>query len=171
MKNIWLLLYYLVGYNLPSRYFPFGVQFSKFRAFLVRRILGVNCGENLEIESGVLLGRFDDVKIGRDVQINERSRLRNVEIGDGVMIAPEVYVLHSGHSHSRLDIPMRFQGETRYEKTVIADDVWVGARAIILPGRRIGKGAIIAAGSIVTKDVDPFTIVGGNPARVIGRRE
>lgn len=171
MKKLWLLIYYLVGFNLPSRYFPFGVQFSRFRALIVKRILGKACGKNLEIEAGVLLGKFDDVTIGNDVQINERSRLRNVDIGNSVMIAPEVYVLHSGHGYSRLDVPMRFQGETKYGKTIIEDDVWIGARAIILPGRRICKGAIVAAGSVVTKDVNPFEIVGGNPARIIGNRE
>jgi acetyltransferase-like isoleucine patch superfamily enzyme len=53
---------------------------------------------------------------------------------------------------------------------VVEDDVWIGAGSIILPGRRIGTGAIIGAGSVVSKDVDPYTVVGGNPIRLISRR-
>ena len=63
------------------------------------------------------------------------------------------------------------QGETFYPKTIIEDDVWIGARVLILPGRRIGKGSIIAAGSVITKDVAPYSIVGGNPAHLIKTRK
>ena len=170
MKNLWILVYYLFGYNLPSRYFPLGTKFSKFRAYLLSRILKENCGVNLDIEAGVLFGKFDDVKIGNNVQINENSRLRNVDIGNDVMIAPEVYILHSGHNFNSTNISMRFQGEKFYNKTIIEDDVWIGARAIINAGKKIGKGAIVATGSVVTKDVEPYTIVGGNPARFIKNR-
>lgn len=170
MKKFWILLYYIIGYNLPSRYFPLGRQFSKFRAFIVNRILKNQCGYNLEIEASVLVGKFDDIIIGNNVQINERSRLRNVSIGNDVMIAPEVYILHSGHAYASKEITMRFQGEKYYPQTIIEDDVWIGARAIINPGKKIGQGAIVAAGSVVTKDVDPYTIVGGNPAKFIKNR-
>ena len=170
MKNIWILFYYLIGYNLPSRYFPLGAKCSRFRAFLVKQILKNNCGSNLEIEAGVLAGKFDDVTIGNNVQINERTRLRNVKIGNDVMIAPEVYILHSGHVFDDKEITMRFQGEKFYPVTIIEDDVWIGARAIINAGKKIGKGSIVAAGSVVTKDVEPYTIVGGNPAKIIKNR-
>jgi maltose O-acetyltransferase len=53
---------------------------------------------------------------------------------------------------------------------VIEDDVWIGTRAIILPGRRLGKGCIVGAGAVVTKDVEPHSIVAGNPARAVGSR-
>jgi len=165
------MFYYFLGYRLPSRYFPIGMTSSKVRASIIKKILRNDCGENLEIEARVLLGRFDDVEIGDNVQINEHCRLRNVTIGNNVMIAPEVYVLHSGHEHARNDIPMRFQPEKYYPKTVIEDDAWIGARAIILPGRRIGKGSIVAAGCVVVRDVEPYSVVGGNPSRVIGRRD
>lgn len=170
MKNSWIILYYIIGTNLPSRYFPLGKSCSKFRAFLVKKILNDKCGNNLEIEANVLLGKFDDVSIGNNVQINERSRLRNVSIGNDVMIAPEVYILHSGHVFDDKEITMRFQGEKFYPKTIIEDDVWIGARAIINAGKKIGKGSIVAAGSVVTKDVEPYTIVGGNPAKIIKNR-
>ena len=132
--------------------------------------MGKNCGTNIELEGGVLLGRFVDIEIGNNAQINQNSIVRSVKIGNDVMIAPDVYFLHSGHHYENLHIPMRWQGETKYPKSVVEDDVWIGARSIIMPGRRIGKGSIVAAGSVVVKDVQPFTIVGGNPAKEIKKR-
>lgn len=170
MKGFWVLFYYIFGYNLPSRYFPLGSKFSNFRAFLIKRILAEKCGDNLEIEGGVLMGKFDDIIIGNNVQINEFSRIRNTIIGNDVMIAPYVYILHSGHNFESKEITMRFQGEKFYPKTIIEDDVWIGARSIINAGKKIGKGAIVAAGSVVTRDVEPYTIVGGNPAKTIKKR-
>jgi len=170
LKNIWILFYYLIGFYLPNRYYPLGCEFSKIRAFLVKRILKSKCGTNLEIEGRVLLGKFDDITIGNNVQINENSRLRNVKIGDDVMIAPSVYILHSGHNFESKEISMRFQGDRLYPETIIEDDVWIGACSIINAGKKIGKGSIVAAGSVVTKDIEPYTIVGGNPAMIIRKR-
>jgi len=76
----------------------------------------------------------------------------------------------SNHRFDRTDIPMIDQGNTEPKAVVIEDDVWIAARAIILPGVRIGKGAVIAAGAVVTKDVPPYTVVGGIPARKIKSR-
>lgn len=170
IKKLFLFFYYLVLYHLPNRYFPMGKTLSKIRGSYISLILGNKCGKNLELEGQVLMGKMDDIQIGHNVQINERSRIRNVIIGNDVMIAPEVYFLHSGHHYDRQDIPMRWQGESHYPHTIVEDDVWIGARCIIMPGRKIGKGAIVAAGSVVTKDVEPYTIVGGNPAREIKKR-
>lgn len=155
---------------MPSQYFPLGKISCKLRFILWKRILKSNIGTNVKIQSGVLVGKFADIKIGSNVAINENSRLRNVDIGNYVLIAPEVYILHSGHGYSIKDIPMYDQGETHYAKTIIEDDVWIGARSLILPGRKIGRGSIVAAGSVVTKDVEPYSIVGGNPAKVIKLR-
>jgi maltose O-acetyltransferase len=171
LRRIYLVLYYLIGYNLPSHYFPFGNISTRFRVFLAKKLLGKDCGEHIKIQGRVLLGRFDDVTIGHHTRINDNSRLRNVDIGSYVLIAPQVYILHSGHGYTDTSVPMLLQGETHYKKTVIEDDVWIGARSLIMPGRRVGKGAIVAAGSVVTKDIDPYSIVGGNPAKLIKYRK
>ena len=170
MKSLWLFIYYAIGYSLPSQYFPFGKISCKLRGFLIKHILNKDCGKNIKIQSQVLFGRFTDITIGDNTAINERSRLRNVCIGSDVLIAPEVYILHSGHSYSRIDIPIKLQGETFYSKTIVENGAWIGARSIIMPGKRIGEGAIIAAGSVVTKSVPPYAIVGGNPASIIKYR-
>ena len=65
---------------------------------------------------------------------------------------------------------IRNQGRTEIKPVIIGDDVWIGARAIIMPGIVIGRGAVIGAGSVVTKNVDEYAVVAGNPARVIKYR-
>jgi maltose O-acetyltransferase len=170
IRTLAIVIYYLVLYNLPSRSFPLGKRLSRIRGWWVRLCVKIPLGKDAEIEGGVMFGPFLDVEYGNNVQINENCRIRNVKLGNDVMIAPEVSFLHHGHRYDRRDEPMRLQGRSFYPKTVVEDDVWIGTRAIILPGRRIAKGAIIAAGSVVTKDVEPFSIVGGNPARVIKER-
>jgi maltose O-acetyltransferase len=86
------------------------------------------------------------------------------------MMGPDVMIISRGHNFSRLDIPMMSQGDSDPKLVVFENDVWIGARAIILPGVHIGQGAIVGAGAVVTKDVPPYAIVGGNPAKVIKSR-
>lgn len=86
------------------------------------------------------------------------------------MMGPEVTILTHTHRIDRTDIPMGQQGSMVCE-VVIGDDVWIGMRSIILPGVRIGSGAVIGAGAVVTKDVPNYAVVGGVPARVIRYRK
>ena len=87
------------------------------------------------------------------------------------MMAEDVLFLGGGHKYNRLDIPIGHQGAEPKTPLTIDDDVWIGARAMILPGcKHIGKGVIVGAGSVVTKDIPDYAIVGGNPARVIKYR-
>ena len=111
----------------------------------------------------------DNIYISTDVNImpSEKSK---VYIGSYVMIAQKVMIIGGNHNISRTDIPMMLQGDGKQGDIIIHDDVWIGAGAIILTGVTIGKGSVIAAGSIVTKDVEPYTIVGGNPAKLIRKR-
>jgi maltose O-acetyltransferase len=74
------------------------------------------------------------------------------------------------HRFDDPDRPIQAQGLTEVHMPVVEDWAWIGERAIILPGRHIGKGAIVGAGSVVTHDVPAYEIVGGNPARSIGKR-
>jgi putative colanic acid biosynthesis acetyltransferase WcaF len=99
--------------------------------------------------------------IGEDVWIDN---LAEVEIGSDVCLSQGVYLCTGSHDHRR----PTFDLITR--PIVIEDQVWVAARALILPGVRIGRGAVIAAGSVVTQDVAPAVVIGGCPGRVIGDR-
>ena len=93
-------------------------------------------------------------------------------IDDYLMMGEDVLFLGSGHSFDRTDVPMGLQEDQQRTPLHIAGDVWIGARAIILPGcKRIGHGAIVGAGAVVTKDVPDWAIVGGNPAKVIKYRK
>lgn len=86
-------------------------------------------------------------------------------------MGPDCIALTQNHAFDRVDIPMIQQGLQEEKKINIGNDVWIGQRVIILPGVTIGDGAIIGAGSVVTKNVNDYDIVAGNPARVIRNRK
>jgi acetyltransferase-like isoleucine patch superfamily enzyme len=92
-----------------------------------------------------------------------------IEIGDNVMISPRVSIYSENHNFSKTDLPMIEQGVNR-SFVKIEDDCWIAANSVILSGVTVGKGSIVAAGAVVTKDVPPFSIVAGNPAQVIKSR-
>ena len=93
-----------------------------------------------------------------------------VTIGRYTMIAPNVQIIGSDHNFQQAGIPATFSGRPALRRTTIGRDVWVGASSIIIAGVVLGDGCIVAAGSIVTKDVEAFSIVGGSPAKFIRRR-
>jgi maltose O-acetyltransferase len=111
---------------------------------------------------------------GRKVHLGERNvinfgclldgRKFNIRTGSDVSIGPEASILTLGHDPQSSDFA------DRGGDVVIGNRVWICYRAIILPGITIGEGAVVGAGAVVTKDVDPFAIVAGNPARKIGVR-
>jgi len=136
------------------------------RALACRPLL-ISCGRNVNIERMSDIGFHPTVRIGNNSGIGVRSVVTHADIGDDVMMGPEFVYIPVGHVFDRLDVPMRLQGPTPYQRLTIGNDVWIGRRVMVMPGVRIGDGAIIAAGAVVTKDVPPFAIVGGVPAKVI----
>lgn len=169
-KKFALLLYYAFAYYLPDQSFPGGRRFRRVREVLCRQIFA-EAGRGIKIESHVFFadGRF--VRIGPNSGIGTGSRVYGAIIGEGVIVAPNALFLKENHRYDNLDAPIDGQGYTAIALPVVEDWAWIGERAIILPGRKVGRGAVIGAGAVVTRDVEPFTIVGGNPARPIGRRE
>ena len=113
------------------------------------------------------------VSVGKNVSINRGCEFYGsmmagnsmITIGDHCAFGPRVRVLSATHSHRSLDLPDEAASVT------IGDFVWIGAGAVILPGVTIGNGAVVAAASVVTRDVAPFSIVAGNPARYLKARE
>lgn len=91
-------------------------------------------------------------------------------VGDDVRMGPNVIIYTHNHRFESTDVPLFRQG-LDYAPVKIEDDVWLGARVTILPGVTIGRGSIIAAGAVVTKDVPPYAIMGGVPAKQIGSRK
>lgn len=169
MKILGLLLYYTLGVALPDLVFPGGRIYNAIRCLLLKMCLA-QFGEQNEFGGGVYIGKGDDVQIGNKCQINRECRLVNVRIGNCAMIAPEVVFIPKMHQSHSLDIPMIDQGCIEYPQTVVDDDVWIGHRAVIMPGIHIGKGSIVGAGAVVTKDVPNYSVVAGVPARIIRSR-
>jgi len=113
------------------------------------------------------------LRVGNNSNIGAYSYIGasgSIEIGDNVLMGPRVSLLAEQHNYDRLDIPMKQQGVSR-GKIVIEDDCWLGSGCEILSGVTVHRGAIVATGSVVTKDVPPYSIVAGVPARVIKWRK
>lgn len=136
------------------------------------RIEGMKIGRGSAIHMGAVFYDARNVEIGRDTIIGENAVLdgrAKLEIGNHVDIASEVMIYNSQHNiHSEDFAKIE---EVILEPVLIADYVFIGPRAIILPGVKVGRGAIIGAGAVVTKDVPEMAIAGGVPAKVIGERK
>jgi acetyltransferase-like isoleucine patch superfamily enzyme len=137
---------------------------------------GIHIGDNTFVMHGAVLHvyNFRDlphafIRIGANSLIGELNVLRGqggITIGDRVYTAPMVQMLAVNHIFDDPTRPMVEQGITA-EGITVEDDVWIGAGAIITDGVRICKGAVVAAGAVVTQDVPPFSVVGGTPARLL----
>jgi maltose O-acetyltransferase len=170
MRNaLMLAIYYLLAYFLPDSVFPFGNHFQHLRECLCRRIFSC-AGTPINIESRVYIADGKHISIGSRSGLGTGCRVYGAVIGNDVMIGPGVLFLKQNHSFDDITRPIGGQGSSDLALPIVEDEAWVGERAIILPGRRIGRGAIVGAGAVVTRDIQPLQIVGGNPARVIGHR-
>lgn len=134
----------------------------------------VRLAPGCELKQGVIIhAHRAPVSIGRRSQINPYTVIyggSGVTIGENVMIAPHCVLAAGNHDHRQLDQPMRDAPSISRGPIVIEDDAWVGAHCTITDGVTIGRGAVVGANSVVTRDVAPYTIVAGVPARVIGDR-
>jgi len=121
-----------------------------------------------------LLGELGEgLKLGDHSNIGAYSYIGcsgYIEIGNNVMIGPRVNLMAENHRFERVDIPMKNQGVAK-SFIRIEDDCWIGVNSSVLAGVTIGRGSIVAAGAVVTKDVAPYSIVGGVPARLIRYRK
>jgi maltose O-acetyltransferase len=142
------------------------IPIGAFRLMIVK-LSGVIIGKNTRINMGVRLYDPNNIVIGEDCVVGEGVVLDGRDkliIGDHVDIASEVMIYNSQH-----DINSdKFEAVS--SPVAVGDYVFIGPRAILLPGVTVGEGAVIAAGAVVTKDVEPYTIVGGVPAKPIGER-
>jgi acetyltransferase-like isoleucine patch superfamily enzyme len=138
------------------------------RRFFLLNVMKVELGEGSSVHMGLRLYTRGQIKLGkhtvidRDCVLDSRGHLT---IGDNVNLAPEVMILTAYHDPDSADFC------AVYKPVVIEDYAWVATRALILPGVTIGRAAVVGAGSVVTKDVEPGTIVAGNPAKPIRKRQ
>ena len=165
----WRALYNGFAKWLPKSNSFFNLGQKKLRACCAAHLLkdvgvGINIERGAKLQSEISLGDFSGLGVGSD--INGR-----VIIGKNVLMAPEVVIYTVNHNYIDKNYTIISQGYSDEQPVVIEDDVWLCRRAMIMPGVHIGKGAVVAAGAIVTKDVPPYSVVGGNPAKVIRYRE
>jgi len=165
MKRKFLFFLYVVFFkNTPEDYRPYCLFFPKIRQFLVSNYLK-KCGRNLRVKKGAeislnsTVGDFSELGTNAIIQAN-------VSIGNHVIMGPDIKIYSRNHKFESLDIPMQLQGKNYYN-TIIESDVWIGANVIITAGCRVGNHSIIAAGSVVTKDVPDYAIIGGVPGKII----
>ncbi|MFH1386121.1 MAG: acyltransferase [bacterium] len=114
------------------------------------------------------------IKIGDNLSTNSNIMINAdlggpIQIGDNVLLGPNVVIRSSNHTFENPDLPIKQQGHTA-GKITIEDDVWLGANVVVVPNVSIGKGSVIAAGAVVTKNVEPYSVMGGVPAKIISKR-
>jgi len=128
-------------------------------------------GSNLHLSKNLHV-RANSVSVGDNVFIGPyvRLSLNEIFIDDYSMLASYSSIVGGDHKFDVVGTPMRFSGRNVEKKVIIEKDVWVGHRSIIMHGVRLSEGSVIAAGSVVTKDVEPYTIVAGVPAKFIRYR-
>lgn len=173
----------------PRQFVEFGVKLGNYitnhlvaqlpsfsiRHLWYRRYLGLDLHPGARIHLGCYLWhlspgrvRADASTIGAGTWINRGVCLDlrgGLFIGDAVSISPEAMILTASHAVNDPEFPMTLSPVT------VEDHVFIGTRAVVMPGVTLGRGCVVAAGAVVTGSVDPLTIVGGTPAREIGRRE
>ncbi len=164
--KVWRIGYAVFGKWLPASWKS---SFAKhIRGRWARRII-TYAGKNINIERGSEFS--SNISMGDNSGLGENSVVSGpCIIGNNVMMGPEVVIYTIDHAHSRTDIPMCNQGTEDPREVVIEDDVWIGRRVIILPGVTIGKGSVIGAGAVVSKNVPPYSVAVGNPAKVVRNR-
>ena len=161
-RRMWWGLLWALFFR-PTPYF----LFKRWRVRLLQWF-GMVCGNHIAVCPSVKVWAPWNVTAGRSVAIDDGVNLYSVDkimIGTKVAISREAFICTASHDITKPNRPLVTAPIT------ICDGVWIGARAIVLPGVTIGEGAVVAAGAVVTKDVEPWTVVGGNPAKFIKKRE
>lgn len=160
---------YMVVKHLPASYEKCGKLWRSCRGFAAKLMLP-KCGKNVNIEKNATFSVRTEIGNNSGIGVNA-FLYGKVIIGDNVMMAPDCIIYVRNHESSRVDIPMCEQRATEERPVIIGNDVWIGGRVIILPGVTIGDGAIIGAGSVVTKNIAAYDVVAGNPAKIIRNRK
>jgi maltose O-acetyltransferase len=160
-------LYYLFR-NTPEK-----LGGDKFRSYFASKMFKFS-GKNIKIRKGAIIGSGKNTSIDDNSRIGTNCRLMIKEgliIGKNVEMGPDVIFIDVNHNISNTDVPIIFQGDDIPKAIIIGDDVWIGARSIILPGVHVGKGTVIGAGTVLTKSTEEYSVVAGNPGKLIKKRK
>ena len=152
--------------------------FSLFAYYIINYVRGrkiASIGHGSKVHPTVILRQAERISIGDNCLINHNNVLQagkkvgRIAIGNYVHTGANVMMFAFNHGIDKLNIPTIEQNYYDGD-IIIEDDVWIGAGSVILPGVKIGKGSVIASNSVVNKDVEPFSIVGGVPAKLLKER-
>ncbi|WP_051605804.1 DapH/DapD/GlmU-related protein [Polaribacter sp. Hel_I_88] len=152
--------------NYIPNHFLNKIPFYFIRHFLYRNVYKLKMGKGSSIHLHCFINRFN-IEIGENTAINRKCYLDSrggIKIGDNITISPEVHLITAEHNINSTS----FEYETA--PISLADYVFVGTRAIILPGVSLGTGCVVAAGAVVTKSFPPYSVVAGVPAKIISKR-
>lgn len=140
---------------------------------LRRRFSGLAaCGPSVRILEGVTLYYPERLRLGKSVGIAAGCQINaagGLTIGDGCLIGPGSVVWTQSHRYTSAAVPIQEQGYEQ-QPVLLEPDCWLAAGSVILPGVTLGRGTVVAAGAVVTKSTEPYSIVAGVPARAIGQR-
>ncbi len=158
---------YLFDLFLVASNFLLKLPGHRMRGLVLRRLVKVEMGERCAFERGIHITARGGVRLGRHCNINDGVLLDGgggLVIGSFVNVSPEALLLTTEHDP---DSPA-FEGRSR--EVTIGDRAWISTRAIVLPGASVGEGAVVAAGAVAGGVIPPWSIVAGNPARVVRER-
>ncbi len=142
------------------------IEYPKNVSISSNSFFGLNC-KIYACESSIIeIGK--NASFNSNVMINGRG-IGKILIGKNVLIGPNVVIRSNNHNYEDPNIPIINQGMSKGE-IIVKDNVWISSNCVILPNCTIGEGSIVAAGAVVTKDIEPYSIVGGIPAKKIGIR-
>lgn len=171
IKYLCLILYYGIFRYLPSSDFPIIGRYCKLFRYVCAKHIFLKCGKNVNIERMAFFGKGSSIVIGDNSGIGINCTVpSNIIIGKNVMMGPNCYFFAHNHCIDRTDIPMIEQGFTTSKAITIEDDVWIGRGVYVLPGRTINTGCVIGCGTVLTKDFQPYSVVGGVPGKVLKMR-
>lgn len=171
MKKLLILLYYGFARHLPQQPMP-GYKIGNWLRSAICSHLFKKTGKNITIKHGAYFGDGRNIVMGDYSQLGINCKVENdLVMGDYVLMGPEVVIYSSMHAYDDLNIPIMMQGAKEIKPVTIGNDVWVGLRAVIMPGVKIGNHVIIGSGAVVTHDVTDYAVVGGVPAKVIRYRD
>ena len=154
-------------------------QFSQSSVFSIAVGCRITAPENISLGNLVSIMHYcclyahdkGQINLGNRVSLNsnvliDASQNGQIDLGNDVLIGPNVVLRASNHRYESKSIPIIQQGHSG-GKIVIEDDVWIGANVVILPNVLVGKGAVIGAGAVVNRDIPPYALAGGVPAKII----
>lgn len=174
IQILFLVLYYGFAQWLPDSFIPvIGKYANLFRRWCVKHLFDFT-GQKINIGLRAYFGKGENIWIGSRSNIGAHCHIpSNIVIGDNVMMGPYNYFFENvTHNFQNTSIPMIDQGIRAVDGRIeIGDDVWIGRECMIMPGKKISSHSIIGARSLVTKNVDEYAIVGGNPAKIIKMRK